>query len=833
MDNIFGNLARGMAPGVIDPDVDEAGLPAGDVDMAVHGATHGAGGDAGDDDAGVMDDQDYQFAIDSAIKAAEDYVDTELSPDREDASDFYAGLPFGDEEDGKSDIVITEVRDSVLAILPGLLRVFCGSTDPVEFSSNGGADTDMADQMTEYVSHVFMVDNPGFQISLAAFKDGLVRKLGVVTWWAEKEAIVSEQKFDSIPQDALILAQDELKSASDNSENLSYDVKVTATRNDTDAEGNPLQLYDGVIKRKFVKHSAKIRAVPPEEFIFSPAPSATLEDFELVGTRTMSTWSKLRAAGYDQKRLEEIMEGGNVRPNRGDRGGSSLEWNSERQARDPAVTERIFDSGIAAVDPSVEQVKVCTVYVLVDRDGDGVAERRKIITVGDTNEILVDEVYGTDKLLPFATYCPDPEPHTLIGLSVADQTMDLQVVKSQIVRRTLDSLDQAVSQRMAVVEGQVNLDDVLNNENGAIIRMKQQGAVQPLPTVFQGAAAMPMLSYFDEVRVRRTGQTMGPTGLSADVLQSTTKSAADASVEASNERSEMIARIFAETGHARLFRGLLQLIVANQDYKRTLRLRGTVKTVDPRAWSADVDLAVNVGTGRGKQAQKIQSLMVIAQKQETTYKEMGPGNPFVSLDQMAYTSSLIIKEMGYSDPSKFFNIITPEQGKAIAAQMANTPKKPTPEEMLMQSQREKLVADTQMKTQQMMLERFKVILQDNRERDKMQMDYAVQSAEYAAEYGARVNDAEVADEMNQHRMIDDEIKMLLSAGVPGAQGVPGGGGAPGDGGVPDPSGSPDPAPGPAAPPSGPAPAPAPSGPAPGPQAPAGPAGGALSDNGGQ
>ena len=778
-------LFAGGLPGGLDEDVDPTALTAQAADgarlidkapVAPESTAKGA--------RELMTDDDYQAAINGAISAAENYVDEYLTPDRELAADYYNGEPFGDEETGKSDIVITEVRDSILSTLPDLMRVFCGSTNAVEFATLGGADPDVADQQTDYINHIFNVDNPGFRITMNVFKDALRGRLGIVTWWHEDREIVSEQAFSDIPQDALVLLEDEAKSQSDNSTAISYKVEVddTKTRQDQDADGSPMTFVSGVVRRHFIQKRFRVRAMPPEEFIFTPASSDELEDFYMVGTRSITTYSRLIEQGYDRDKIEALMDDAGVGPSGGRGSGSgSLETNAERVARDPAVTERIFDAGFDSVSAPSREVKVNTSYILIDRDNDGIAERRKIVTVGDRNAIILDEVYGNDKLLPYGLYCPDPEPHTPIGQSLADQTMDLQEIKSQLVRRALDSLDQSINSRLVVVEGQTNLDDVLNSENGAVIRTKVQGAVQQLQTQFQGAAVLPVLSYFDEVRTRRTGQSTNPTGLDADALQSTTKSAADAMVEGAAARSELIARIFAETGHSRLFRGLLQLVCAHQDYKRTLRLRGTVKTVDPRSWSADVDLQVNVGVGRGKQMQRVSSLMTILAKQQETFKEMGPGNPIVGFDHISYTTAAIIREMGFSDPSKFFVQVDKAKAAEIAQALASVPKAPTPEELLLQAEREKLGTDAALKREDLSLKERIAILQNSREREKNQQVFLVAAATAAAQYGAVVDQNALAREQAEHEMIDRAVQteLAIASGVTGADAT--GGPVPGQG----------------------------------------------------
>ena len=244
--------------------------------------------------------------------------------------------------------------------------------------------------------------------------------------------------------------------------------------------------------------------LPPEEFLVSRE-ARDLDNASYVGHRSLKTMSELIAMGYDKDEIEQFAGQGDV-----------FSINYEAQTRNPAIMS--FMTHADNPDPSMRRVLYVESYVRIDRDGDGIAELRKVCSLGNAHHILHDEI-ATD--VPFAFFCPDPEPHMMIGQSIADQTSDLQMIKSAIVRNTMDSLAQVIHPRTVVVEGQVNIDDVMNNETGAIIRARAPGMVQPLAVPFVGQNAMPLIAYMDEVRAQRTGISQASQGLDPDVLQST------------------------------------------------------------------------------------------------------------------------------------------------------------------------------------------------------------------------------------------------------------------------------------------------------------------------
>lgn len=732
-----------------------------------------------------MDDEDYQAAIAKAIEGAEDYIDMELSPDREFAAKYYRGDLFGNEVPGRSQVVMTEVRDTVLAMMPALLRVFCGTKNAVEFMANQGTPDAQAKNQTAYINHIIHHDNPGFSILHGAFKDALVRKTGIITWWHEEKETVTEEILTGLNEEAYALLVMEKQESSSEDENLQFDVEVLKESPDTAAPDEMPDLLDEqaqapdqgmqmdmlsqmdpddpataqaigamadqpleppqkfirdvrVVRRVIVKRH-RVAAVPPEEFIVSPMATDDIDAFQLVGRRQMKTISELVALGHDEDEIRELIGAGGQNDN--------LNENSERIDRAGNTVERLFDTGFESVDESSEWVKYCVVYVLIDRDGDGIAERRKICTVGNANHIIYDEMI--DEMVPFSLFCPDPEPHTIFGYSIADQTMDMQEISSEIVRGILDSLAESIIGRTAIVEGKVNIDDMLSTERDQIIRMKEQGSVQSLSKPFSGMNAIPVMDYLQTVKARRTGITIAPAGLSADVLQSTSTEAANATVDASQERSEMIARIFAETGMKRLMKGLLQNVVRHQDSKRMIRLMGKGVTMDPRSFNAELDLYANVGLGRGTAAKRIQGLTAIIGKQTEIITQFGLDNPFVKLNHASNSMEDWVREMDFSEPSRYFNLMDEKAAQEYEAKVNSQPPKPTPEELLFKAQQAKTAADLAKNQRSETTKRAKDALDDDFRRDKMEQDFYTKAAELMGKFGLQVDEMEMRKRMGE------------------------------------------------------------------------------------
>lgn len=685
-----------------------------------------------------MSETDIANFLSAAIQDAEDYIDTHVAPDREEATRYYRGDKFGNEEEGRSQVVMTEVRDVVQAMLPSLLRVFLSSENVVEYAPRRADAVEGAAQATDYVNYIFHVKNPGAQILYAAFKDALVRKTGVVKWYVEEKKTVTEDRFANLSDDdlvALTVEGDEPGVETEITDLVELLPAGFETLEDGTEEAVPGQ-YNLTLRRTITTKHIKCEAVPPEEFLIARN-ARDIETADYVGHRKDMLVSDLVAEGYD---LEEILEHGNAQP--------VLELNQESTARNPALqAKEVVD--VSKLDPSMLRVRYFESFVRMDADGDGVAELHRICSIGeDGNYVLHDEVVSS---IDFALFCPDPEPHTAIGYSIADQTKDLQKIKSSIVRNTLDSLAQSIHPRTAVLEGAVNMADVLNTEVGGIVRMRQIGAVQPLQQPFIGQQSLPILAYLDDVRSQRTGISRATQGLDADVLQSTTKAAVTATVSAAQERLEMVARLFADGGMKQLFRGLLRTIVRVIDREEMVKLRGKWVEVNPASWDAEMDVIVNVGLGLGDRNEKIAVLTQIAMKQEEALKTLGPQNPLVDLQQYRATLGKILEHAGIKDTETYWKQVTPDSIKQMLDQMAKN-QKPDPAEILAQVEKDKTMADIAINRAKLMLETQKIKLEDDRERDRIEAETMLKAYEIQAKFNTQVDLASIQSRMDRQRL---------------------------------------------------------------------------------
>ena len=670
-----------------------------------------------------VSEEELQNIIIAEIDDAQDYIDDVISPERALAGQYYKGEPFGNEEEGRSQAMSMDVRDTVQAMMPSIMKVFFAANNVVEFAPNGPEDIDSAQQATDYVNYCLTRDNNLFSECYSTFKDALIRKNGIMKVWWDTEKNVTTHYFTGLDEATFSVLQADANIEVKDVE-ITYGEMIAETPMGMVDQVQPAT-YDCTVVRTVEKGRLRVQSVPPEEFLIDRR-ARSIETAEFVAHRRYVTVSDLVKMGYDFDEVQDL----------GFETLDDFEGNPETFDRNPQAFVQIT----GRTDTTSRKVLYIEGYVYVDMDGDGIAELCRVCVAGTANKILH---YEPCDFIPFVDFCPDPEPHTFFGMSIADVTMDIQLIKSNILRNTLDSLAQSIHPRTGVVEGQVNLEDVMNTEVGGIIRMRAPGMVQPFVMPFVGQQAFPMLQYMDELRENRTGISKAASGLDANALQSSTRAAVAATITAAAQHIELICRIFAETGMKGLFRKSMQLITKNQDAPRMVRLRNTFVPIDPRVWDTNMDVVVNVAIGTGSNEEKMAFLGQVAAKQEML---MQTGAPLVDMQGYYNTLAQMMALAGYKDPTVFF-----KDPAMMPPPPPPAPPQPTPEEMLSQVQMEAIRADIQKKAAELELQREDMLRKDDRERDKLDADLMIKAAEIEAKYGTQVNTANIEALMQRDR----------------------------------------------------------------------------------
>lgn len=670
--------------------------------------------------------------VQDAIAQAVDFVESEITHDRIKAQRYFDGEVDIGYEDGRSSVVATKVRDTVRAVKPSLMRVFMSTARPVEYIPKGPEDVAFAEQATDYMHYVFN-QNDGFRVLNDAFHDALVKKQGIVkVYWETKYRTetysytdLSQEERDYILSDMGISIIEEAVTMSVEIDQMGMEVEMPS--------------YSLKVSRSIPEGSLKIESVPPEEF-FVNSQARTLDDAYVVCHRTEMRVGDLVAMGYP---FDEVYDLDSLY------GASDISEAEDIERRGYSQDDYEDQSG----DPAMRNVAITEAYMRLDVEGTGVPILHRMICGGSSYKLLdferVDEV-------PFAVFEVDPEPHTMYGRSLAELIMDDQDAATSIIRGVLDNVAMTNNPRIGIVDGAVNIDDVLNNEIGAVVRMRQAGSIQDLAVPFTAGQTLGALQYMDALVEQKTGVTQN-VALNPDAMQSTTAAGVQATVDAAAAQVEVMVRNLSE-GMRRMFGLLLRLHVKHTDEEQLMRMNGQFVPVDPRVWNADMDVQVNVGLGTGREMEKAAALQGILQIQQQVYQNYGPMNGLVSLTNIRNTLADVLAASGVRNAERYFAPINPEIEQQLLMlqqqqQAAMAQGQPDPNAAFLQAEQIKAQAKMNTDIMKMQLDAQKAAAEDDRKRDEMAQDLLVDAAKIYGQYGTQVDVARIKAEQDKVRQV--------------------------------------------------------------------------------
>ena len=675
-----------------------------------------------------MDDVEFESYVGSLITEAVDYQDNELSAVRSDLADRYHGRFYGDEADGRSQVRDRTIQTAVGQVMPALMRTFLGSEKLLEFQPTDPQDIELAEQATDIVNYIFKEECDGYRVLSDVFKDALIKRMGVVKFFYDDTPDIKVEAFTGLSEQQVqvLLGEDDVEA-----------ISVRAYPDpDAPEEGLPLpdgtvqpppNLHDVSIRRVTSKAKIRVEAVPPEEFIYS-RDAKSVEESDFIGHRSYKTVNELVAMGYDR----ELMEGYSGTDDK-------FATNDEYLSRFPNSTGRRNNN----IEPGSRLVQYIEGYARIDRNGDGHSELLRICCAGNGYNVVHDEPCDH---IPFATFVPDPEPHSIEGLGIGDLVQDLQRIRTVILRNTLDSLAMSIHPRLLVTESAIpEMDDVLNSEVGSIIRQRQPGSVTPMTVPFVGNSVLPIWDFLRTEEERRTGITQASQGLDASSIQSTTATGIDLMSRASMARIEMITRTFSERGLKRVFKGIFDLLRKHQEKARVVRLRNQWVPIDPRSWTSDMDVKVTAPLSSSNDAERMAYLSAIIAKQEGYIQQMGPNNPLTDMTKLYNALVKSAEIAGYQDSSQFFN-----DPKNFQPPPPPEPK-PTPEEVFRQAQTEQIQAEIAMKQAELDLKRQTLLMEDDRKRDEMEAEIKLKAREIEEKFKTEIDEKAIQDSMNTPR----------------------------------------------------------------------------------
>ena len=699
-----------------------------------------------------ISDTELRFIINNEINNSLGFLGGELSSQRKKSIEYYLGEKLGTEIDGRSQVVSTDVSDTIETILPNLMRIFTASDQTAKCEPVKAEDVPLAEQATNYMNYVFNKDNPGFSLLYTWFKDALLEKNGIIKiYWHEDESVSQETYRKLNDTEYQVLVNDDNVEIVEHEE---YDDEVAEeqleqARNMAIMQEQILdipvpKLHDVIIKRRSGSGKIKIENVPPEEFLIERT-AKSIDDANFVAHRTVKTRSELIEMGYDPEIVAQLPAT------------QIVLYNNERLTRFKDVDEYPYDQ---TPDESTESVELYECYVKVDYDGDGLAELRKVTVAGDAAYEMLDNE-PVDHI-PFCSLTPIPMPHRFYGRSVSELVQDVQLIKSTVMRQILDNMYLTNNNRVAIMDGMVNLDDLLTSRPGGVVRTKQppNQVMMPMQSQPISQQAFPLLEYLDTVRETRTGVTRYAQGLDADSLNKTA-TGINTLMTQTQMRMELIARIFAETGVKDLFRRIFELSVKYQDKERIVKLNNQYVPVQPTEWKDKFNISITVGLGSGSKEQQLVILNQILERQLQAFQLQGGREfPMVSLKNIYNTLSKMIENAGLKNVENYF--VNPDEGQRFV--QPPPPPPVTPIEKIeftrIDSENKRKQADLELQIKQLQAQNARALLDFETKIKELELKYNAQIDSAAIKAEADLNKAIVSNQMKAFQQAQQSTMSL-------------------------------------------------------------------------
>jgi hypothetical protein len=592
-----------------------------------------------------MSEDDLLAFLRAEQDAAWEFSDGALAQAREQAMRAYLREPYGNEEEGRSAVIASDTFDAIEGMLPDLVEVFVSSDKAVVFDPVGPEDEEGAKQATDACNYVFYKQNNGFLTLYTAAKDALMLRTGGVKWCWEVKRTPDFATYRGVSEiqlavhlathpDAEVIGREDYEPTEQEQQQRQQLEQQAAAA----GQALPPEPPRFTVKIKTVKQKGRVRImpIPPQELQVSRRHnSVLLDECPYVAHVTEKTLSDLIQMGLDVDE-DDVKASQTDRRAEEDRR-SWLELRRDEQSRDPSMTRGWLREE----------------YVLCDYDGDGIAERRRILRLGQ--KVLENEEVSH---VPIAAWTPYILQHRFSGISVADLVEDFQRISTEILRAQLDNLALANNQETVVTTNPqgtplANIDDLLNRRPGGIIREQQPGAVRPYVERWQGIEAMPMVEMLQSAKENRTGYTRYSQGLDADSLNKTAHGMQQI-MNASQKRMKLMARIMAEALVAPMFRGIFKTLTDYCMEALSFRLNGRFVQYDPQSWRDQYDMTINVGIGTGDVQQQAAMLQQIAQAQ-AFWLQTPMGAQLVKPQHVHAVQARIAENAGFKNPGEFWS----------------------------------------------------------------------------------------------------------------------------------------------------------------------------------
>lgn len=505
---------------------------------------------------------------------------------------------YGTEVPGRSRFVSNDVKDAVEAAHTSLVRMFLGAGPIISFTASNPenkAQQTEADEKTKFVDWLVRGQTNSYKTQSSFLTEVLKFKAGVQKYFYEETE--STEDFEWAGLEILEAAEQLQEMGFELSINESDEAELISSAKNKDGKvvshkENDDGTFDIKVRVKTRRQEIKLITVPTGSFLLSTG-ATDLDEAELVGDEDFKTRGELLAEGHSRELVEKLPS-------------ASINGESARTITSDAL------GNIAEVDFSEwasQQVPIADLYVMVDYNNDGIAERRHIQKSND--HILFNEPFDH---VPYATASALIVPNSVIGEGWGEQVVDIAEVNTAITRGTLDNIYAVNNTKKAVRVGKngVNLDEVLSPGIGGVVQVAGErplvDMIMPLVTEFIGDKALLVKQHMDQMKAQRVGNQLTSQGLDGDALSKETATRFTGIEKTDQAKVEKIARNTVEMGYRKIYEGVAWLAAHNQMDETEFNVLGKSLKANPANWKFDNNVSTEIGLGAGDNDKIVQNM---------------------------------------------------------------------------------------------------------------------------------------------------------------------------------------------------------------------------------
>ncbi len=541
-----------------------------------------------------IDEHRIVTALEANVIEADTIQGSEVSEQRQRNHIHYSIDRVGNEKKGRSHHISADVLDAVESQKAFYQETFTGNRKLVNFLAENSRDKTFK-LGTEYVNDQFMDKNDGYSILRDSYHDAMVAKRCCVkVEWFDDSEIVTEP-FQGMTQAQLLQLS------------LRPEIVSVDPLKSTPHPRTGVPMISGTIDRENDLGYADVDLLQPERYYRDPNVSYVSEA-AFAGVQEDMARYELIERGHDEDEVMALKLDYRFRQNEEDtaRKAHDSSWSrARRHKRAPEAELVTVYWHWAWLDLSQYQTDAKTPIP-------GISDTRlykfcwsqgRLLTLPETmefdkegnmtaGEFFIEEKDG----MPFIEWTQYKIAHSEFGLCEADIMGDLQWTKSQLRRLIIDNQAMTNTSRWKARHGFIkNPRELLDNNIGSVLWVKDMNALEPLDTAPLSPTTFPLLETLDVEKENRNGMSRLAKGLNNDAISHQNASdMVQRLTNASNRRVLRGVRDYAETFLKPMFMRIYNLGVKYDKQQYEVEIDGQWLKMSPQQWPKRTKMKVQV-----------------------------------------------------------------------------------------------------------------------------------------------------------------------------------------------------------------------------------------------